>query len=627
MICIKARPMNAMTMTKRAAAMVCAALTTTLAGCGMAASSGTQSSQHPVGLHVLSGSVHGGQQPVSGATIQLYAVGITGLKSAATPLVSSLVQTDSGGDFSISGDWNCTSNTAAYGTNPLLYIVATGGNPGISASTNNTALTLMAALGPCSAVNASTDIDLDEVTTVASVVALTPFLSDFAHVGAQGANTTGMLNAFATANLLANMSTGSSPGGSVASTVSVPTNTINALADMLAACVNSSGPTAYSCAALFSAATTPSGAVPVDTVTAMLNINSYPANKPGALLSVIPSFPPYATSIAAAPNDWTVALKFTGGGLNAPTGIALDASGNVWVANAGGNSITELNSTGTPQTGPAGYTGNNTIFGAQALAVDKSGNVWVADTLLNSIVELTLKNGAIQSSASFTAGGISGPIGIAIDSQDNVWVSNFAGASVTELNSSGTPVGASPLTAGATLQAPMGIDVDAAGNVWVADNRAALAEFASNQTLLSGAGDNDGDILAPIGVAPDAMGRAIVADNGSNAVSIFAAGGRALSSSPVMGGGLRLPAAVAIDGQGVAWITNAQTAGSISQLNTATGVTLSPAMGLGLLNQPQAIAIDASGSVWTANSGDSSVAEFVGIAVPAAMPLVANAGP
>jgi sugar lactone lactonase YvrE len=604
------------------------ALAVALSGCGIAAPTGTQSSPTALGAHAISGTVHGGQNPVTGATIQLYAVGITGLKSAATPLIASLVLTDSNGNFNISGDWNCTANTAVYGTNPLLYLVATGGNPGISASTNNTALTLMAALGPCSGITSATNVVLDEVTTVASVVALTPFMSDSAHVGAQGANATGLVNAFATANTLANMATGTSPGGSLASTVSVPSNTINALADILAACVNSSGATGPSCSALFSAATTSAGSVPVDTVTAMLNINGSPANNAAALLRMIPPAPPFATAISTAPNDWSVAVKFTGGGLSAPTGIALDASGNAWVANAGGNSITGLTNTGTLLTGSTGYSGNNTIFGAQAIAVDKAGNVWVADTLLSSVFKLTVSGGVVQSSTSYTAGGISGPSGIAIDSQNDVWVSNFAGGSVTELSSSGAAVGGSPLTAGGTLQEPTGIAVDASGNVWVADSRlSVLTEFANSQTLLSGTGDTDGGLLAPSGIASDASGRAIVADSGSNAVSVFAATGTALATSPVTSGGLSQPAAVAIDGQGVAWVTNAQTAGSLSEINVATGATLSPSTGLGVFNQPEAIAVDASGSVWTANAGDNSVSVVVGLAAPVPTPLVMRTGP
>jgi streptogramin lyase len=620
--------MNTAVRTKFAAVGLLLAMTLALSGCGMNTPSSTRTSSAPIAFGTLSGSVHGGQQPVSGATIQLYAVGITGLKSASTPLIASVVQTDGAGNFNISGDWNCTSNTAVYGNNPLLYIVASGGNPGISASTNNTALTLMAALGPCSGVTSATNIELNEVTTVASVVALTPFTTDFAHVGAQGANAIGLVNAFATANTLANMSTGVSPGTAVPSTVAVPTDTINALADILAACVNSSGPSATGCSALFAAATTPSGAVPVDTVTAMLNIDNFPANQVASLLNVIQPFAPFPTTISKAPNDWTVALKFTGGGLSAPTGIALDASGNAWIANAGGNSVTELSATGTPLTGPSGYTGNNSIFGAQAIAVDRTGNVWVADTLLNSIVELTVSSGIVQSSMTFTAGGISGPTGIAIDSQNNVWIANFAGGSITELNSLGTPVGGSPLNAGGTLQAPAGIAIDSTGSIWVSDNLASdVVEFSTNQSLLSGSGFTDGSVLAADGIAVDGAGRAWVAYQGTNAVSYFSNSPQGNAPVPFSGGGLSMPTAVAIDGQGAVWITDGQAAGSLSKLSILQSAPLSPATGLGSLAAPAGIAVDASGSIWTANAGDNSISRFIGIAAPVAVPLASSVGP
>ena len=61
----------------------------------------------------------------------------------------------------------------------------------------------------------------------------------------------------------------------------------------------------------------------------------------------------------------------------------------------------------------------SSIFGAQAIAVDRSGNLWVADTLLSRVFKLTVANSAVQSSASFTAG-INGPSGIAVDSGNNV---------------------------------------------------------------------------------------------------------------------------------------------------------------------------------------------------------------
>jgi len=58
----------------------------------------------------IQGNVHGGQQPVTGATIQLYAVGTSGYGSAATPLLTKTVTTDQNGGFSISGDYTCPSS-------------------------------------------------------------------------------------------------------------------------------------------------------------------------------------------------------------------------------------------------------------------------------------------------------------------------------------------------------------------------------------------------------------------------------------------------------------------------------------------------------------------------------------
>ena len=76
-----------------------------------------------------------------------------------------------GGGFSITHDYNCPSATSQ------VYLVASGGNPCLSAGTNNTALALMAALGPCGQLNGSTFVDIDEVTTVASVYALAQFMT------------------------------------------------------------------------------------------------------------------------------------------------------------------------------------------------------------------------------------------------------------------------------------------------------------------------------------------------------------------------------------------------------------------------------------------------------------------
>ena len=600
-------------------------LITLLAGCSAGLPPATRGTPAAAAVPMLKGIVHGGQQPVSGATIQLYAVGITGTKSAATPLIGSTVTTDINGNFGITGDWNCTSNTAAYGVNPQLYITASGGNPGLSGSVNNNALAMMAALGPCSSLTASTFISLNEVTTVASVIALTPFMADIAHVGALGAPSTGLVNAFKTANLLANMANGASPGALPAN-ASAPVAEIYALANILAGCINSNG-TGASCTGLFSATTPTAAAAPTNTIAAMLNINANPGNNVATLLNLIQTQAPFQPSLNTPPNDWTVALNFTGGGLAAPTGIALDAAGDIWVANAAGLSVTGLSSTGTLLTGASGYSGSNNILGAQTIAVDNTGNLWLADTMLSSVVELTVSAGLIQSNASFTAGGISGPTGIAIDSQNNIWIANFAGASITELNSSGVPLGSSPLTANGALQGPIGIAIDSAGNAWVTDNEASdIVEFANNQSLLTTTPYTDSAMLAPQGIALDSSKNAWITDTGINAVSLLSSSGNPLLTPPATGGGLAMPAAVAVDSSGTVWVANTQTAGSISEMVYANSTPLSPATGFGTLNQPSGIAIDPSGSVWTANAGDNSLSELIGIAAPT-QPLAATAGP
>src|SRR6185312_8858204 len=127
----------------------------------------------------IKGSMHGGQQPVSGATIQLYAVGATD-GGGATPLLKSTVTTDASGGFNITSNFDCPSG------DPLVYLVGTGGDPGVGQT--NSAIGLMAALGRCSSLSASTFVQMNEVTTVAAAAALAPYMTAPANVGAADAS-------------------------------------------------------------------------------------------------------------------------------------------------------------------------------------------------------------------------------------------------------------------------------------------------------------------------------------------------------------------------------------------------------------------------------------------------------
>src|ERR1700756_3837028 len=72
-----------------------------IVGCGV----GSIATGGSVAGAQLHGRVHGGQQPVVGATVQLYAAGTAGYGSSATPLLTSAVTTDPTGSFSITGDY------------------------------------------------------------------------------------------------------------------------------------------------------------------------------------------------------------------------------------------------------------------------------------------------------------------------------------------------------------------------------------------------------------------------------------------------------------------------------------------------------------------------------------------
>ena len=542
------------------------ALALLLAGC---ATNGGPDAATPVPMpasHVASGSVYGGQQPVFGATIQLYAVATTS-KGSASPLISATVTTAQDGTFTITGDYgSCTGN-------PLVYIVATGGNPG---SGTNTALSLMAALGPCNNLTPSTFISINELTTVASVYTLAPFMSGYTNVGAASSNATGIANAFQTVNSLVNTTTGSAPGPGLPANGTFSTTELFTLANILSSCVNSTG-TGAPCASLFSAATPSGGSTPTDTIGAALNIATHPGSNVATLFNLAPSTPPFAPTLTSTPNDWILALRFADASLKSPYGLAIDASGNVWVTNETGASITKMNGLGTVLSGTTGFTG----------------------------------------------GGIDAPVALALDSQTNVWVANFSGNSVTVLTSTGSPFAASPYTATGAIANPTGIAIDRGGYAWVSNSGANDVIFIQNISgSLYYSQYTDNAIQGPTGIAADASGNTWVAATGINAVSTFGC----CAVSPIRSAGLNLPTGVATDGASNIWITNGAAAGSIAELNSS-GTVLSPTTGFGSLNTPVSIGVDASGDLWTANLGDNSVSEFVGIASPVTTPIAANVGP
>ncbi len=256
----------------------------------------------------ISGRVHGGQQPIAGAQIQIYTAGSGGDGSAATPLLTTSLTTDSSGSFNLTGLYQCPSAAAE------AYLVATGGNPGLGSGQVNPQIALMTALGPCGNLKASTNVEINEETTVAAVYALAPFMQSYSSIGSAASDAQMMADAFTMAAELANTATGSSPGINVPAGQTVPTQKVNTLAGIVSSCINSAGGVAgdsSACGLLFSLASSSNSTASTDTAGGVLQIAENPTHNVVSIFDLGPPSDPFQPSLSSAPTDWTLAITST----------------------------------------------------------------------------------------------------------------------------------------------------------------------------------------------------------------------------------------------------------------------------------------------------------------------------
>ena len=258
---------------------------------------------------------------------------------------------------------------------------------------------------------------------------------------------------------------------------------------------------------------------------------------------------------------------------NNPSGVAVDGSGNVYVADAGNNTIRKVTSSGlvttlagnAGQPGSANGTNNTALFNdPSGVAVDGAGNVYVADAGNNTIRKVTT-NGVVTTLAG--TAGLSGssdgtnntalffyPSGVAIDGAGNLYVADLDNntirkvtplgvvttvAGLAQFDHFGNPIGGSANGTGTNAQFnfPSGVAVDGKGNVYVADTgNSTIRQVATNDmvTTLAGSagqiGSADGtNSLAqfnhPYGIAVDSAGNVYVADFGNSTVRTVTSGG------------------------------------------------------------------------------------------------------
>jgi hypothetical protein len=639
-------------------AIVLVSCAVVLSGCSSKPVMTTNSTQtNQVQGAALYGRVHGGQNPISGASVYLYAADATGYGKSSDSLLKSpgYVMTDSNGNFSITSDYTCPN------ANTQVYLYAVGGNPG--AGGVNSAAGLLAGLGPCGSLSSSTYIVVNEVSTIATAYSIAGYATDATHVSSSSTAlaATGVANAFAAVANLETQSTGTALATTPASGGSVPQAKIDTLANILAACINSSGPSSAPCTTLLSNALSggTTGTAPTDTATAAINIAHNPIANMANLFALQTANSPFMPDLSAVPNDFTIAIVINGGAgseFGYPEYLAVDASGNVWVTNSQPycciwGEVSEFSNTGV-------NINNTQYFGfgmsyPMGIAIDATGNVWTANlggSGYSGTISKLSSTGAILnptgiSGSGYTAGGLTAGFGIAIDTSGNVWAGNSGsnslnslpndnghGTSLVELSSSGTVLsGASGFTGGG-INGPLGVAIDPAGHVWTANSgNWTISEFSSTGTAISPAGGyTGGGLNDPYGIVVDNGPLIWTANENDSSWSLFSDTGTAYSgSSGYSGDGVTNPFSIELDGSTAIWIASSN--GTLQEFNAA-GTLVSGPKGFtdGYTNGFVGMAIDGSGNVWAVRPyginglSTGSLTEFVGAATPLVTPVVAN---
>lgn len=344
-----------------------------------------------------------------------------------------------------------------------------------------------------------------------------------------------------------------------------------------------------------------------------------------------------------------------------PRGVAVDGSGNVYLADSDNNMIRSISGSTLTTIAGSGLEGLSGDGGAAtsaaldtpgAVAVS-GGSVLFSDTENNLVRAL---NGGILNSTSGQSSSeetlvISGSASVSYGTGTLTATFSNGGNIATGLVTFYDGEGASPTVIGSALLVSNTASVST-GSLAVGTHTiiASYAGDSNNAAITSGVfvlsvtsyvianhlwiGDSGGGTSAFLatgtpyltspesggggGVAIDNSGNVWSLNPGSNSVTEFSNTGSVLSTIPYTGGGLSTPTSLAIDGSENVWITNSN--GTISEFNSS-GTAVSPATGYtggsgGNLSRPSSIAIDISGNLWISNSGSDTVTEVLGAAAP-----------
>jgi len=250
--------------------------------------------------------------------------------------------------------------------------------------------------------------------------------------------------------------------------------------------------------------------------------------------------------------------------LNTPQGIAVDSAGNIYIADSANNRVRIVSGGiintfagngsfsqggGPGQNNDGGPATNALLHIPMGVAVDKSGNVYIADTANNSIREVTT-DGIINTITGDTYPGYNGDAGnaaggevnhpsdVAVDSSGNIYISDTNNARIRQITTAGiintfagsgsigwAGDGAAATSTTVYLTAPIGITLDSSGNLYIVENgdsrirkvdtKGIISTIAGNGTA-GFSGDGSPAVKAemnfPTGIAVDSSGSLYIAD-------------------------------------------------------------------------------------------------------------------
>jgi uncharacterized protein (TIGR03437 family) len=381
---------------------------------------------------------------------------------------------------------------------------------------------------------------------------------------------------------------------------------------------------------------------------------------------------PYTISTVAGTDRLLDGSSAASAPLRQPRSVAADASGNVYIADTTDNRIRKVSFSGTISTyagtGVPGYSGDRgkaaiaKLSGPTGVAVDASGNVYVADRGNFRVRRITL-DGTINTIAGTGSSGYSGdnglatsarvvPAAVTIDGKGNLYIADGPNYRIRKVDLNGTittiaGVGTSGFSGdnGPATSALIGlvteIAVDSAGNIYLADLTAERVRKIDTRGMIStiaGHGDfgyiSDGapanmSIMLPAGVAIDGFGNLLISDLNLSAVRrvdlstglIFTIAGNGSSgflgdngaaTSSEMDG----PSGLAVDGNNqiyVADLLNARVrkiASSVITTLAGTGLRDGSPAASAFLNFPEGLAVSATNTAMVADTGDMVARRF-----------------